>query len=304
MNKEPAIFLDSGAFPAYHRGIDINIQDYINFVKKFQRYFAYYANLDVIGDPAASYKNQQIMEAAGLRPIPCYHFGEDEKWLRKYIDGGHNYISLGGFMLVSNASDLIAWLDHIFSKHICDSTGMPVIKAHGFGLTAPYMLCRYPWYSVDSTTWSQITMCGAIVIPPKIKGEYKYDRPSIRVCVSNRTPYVRSSIAKDHINNLPRNQQKQVYDYLEYHSCVMGESSFRWEPEGFTKKDLAPDEKIIKCEINKKEGHVLVEKIIIAGVSNDYRARYYMAMGYFNDLQNSLPDWPWPFKSRLRRIIS
>ena len=46
-------FLDSGAFSAFTQGAEIDIQEYIEFIKEHKDYLEAYANLDVIGDAEA-----------------------------------------------------------------------------------------------------------------------------------------------------------------------------------------------------------------------------------------------------------
>ena len=77
------LFLDSGAFSAFTQGAEINIVDYIAFIKKNKKYIETYAVLDVIGSAEKTWENQRIMEKAGLSPLPCFHFGEGVKWLKK-----------------------------------------------------------------------------------------------------------------------------------------------------------------------------------------------------------------------------
>jgi hypothetical protein len=46
-------------------------------------------------------------------------------------------------------------LDTIWLNRLTDPDGTPKVKVHGFGLTNIQLLFRYPWYSVDSTSWLQ-----------------------------------------------------------------------------------------------------------------------------------------------------
>ena len=113
MNKVN-LFLDSGAFSAKTQGVNINIEDYIAFIKKHRKYINVYANLDVIGNPDATLNNQKIMEEAGLRPIPVFHYSEDpEKYLKPLIKK-YDYIAVGGMV---GSSRLMLFLDSIFSDY-------------------------------------------------------------------------------------------------------------------------------------------------------------------------------------------
>ena len=132
MKNKISLFLDSGAFSAWSKGIDIDIQEYIKFIKKHEKYIDVYAVLDDILDPEKTLKNQKIMEKAGLSPLPCFHFGEPLHYLKRYIDN-YDYVALGGMVPISN-KDLSVWLDKLFRDYICDDKGMPKVKIHGFGI--------------------------------------------------------------------------------------------------------------------------------------------------------------------------
>lgn len=145
------LFIDSGAFSAMTLGSHIEMDEYIEFCRKTDA--DYYAVLDVIGNGEKTLQNQKIMEAAGLHPVPCYHYGEDWKYLDYYCKH-YEYVALGA--TVSKASSaLIRWLDAIFSKY-------PNQKFHGFGLTRVYAVMKYPWFSVDSSSWLMAARTGMI----------------------------------------------------------------------------------------------------------------------------------------------
>lgn len=156
--KDISLFLDSGAFSAFTKGVHIDIQEYIKFIKDNERYIDVYANLDVIGDAEATLKNQRIMEDAGLKPLPCFHYGDDIFYLHTYLQE-HDYIALGGMVPIST-NDLAHWLDNLFSNFLCDKKGYPIVKVHGFGLTSLKLLRRYPWYCMTEEDHSVLTKHG------------------------------------------------------------------------------------------------------------------------------------------------
>ena len=159
MNK-PDIFMDSGAFSAYTKGLVIDINEYIDFIKKYEDKLTVYANLDVIGDPAATLKNQRIMEDAGLNPLPCFHRGEPVKYLKLYLKE-HEYIALGGVVSSGvTTRGLVDWMDDLFVNYLCASKGMPTVKVHGFGITSLPLLKRYPWYCMTEEDHEVLTKTG------------------------------------------------------------------------------------------------------------------------------------------------
>jgi hypothetical protein len=160
------VFLDSGAFSAYSLGVDIDIDAYCNYVIRNRDILriedgAVMASvLDGIGDALKTYQNQMYMESKGAKPLPCFHFGEDTRYLDWYV-GKYEYITIGG--LVGKAQkDQEQWLDRMWEKHMLDGSGQAKLKVHAFGMTAPHLMKRYPWYSVDSSSWIQSASFGSV----------------------------------------------------------------------------------------------------------------------------------------------
>ena len=83
INKK--IFLDSGAFSVSTGKAQVDIDEYIDFIKKHEDLFQIYANLDVIGDAKKTEQNQIYMEKKGLKPLPTFHYGSPYSELKKMI---------------------------------------------------------------------------------------------------------------------------------------------------------------------------------------------------------------------------
>lgn len=191
------LMLDSGAFSAWTRKEKINLKEYIKFVKEFEPYLWRYINLDVI--PGArdevrtqaeveesaekSYRNQQIMKDAGLRPIPVFHQGEPFSWLERLLRDGETYIGVSPFKDIP-FEDQSKWLDQCFTA-LTNSDGVPFVRTHGFGTTQTDLLLRYPFYTVDSTTWSLTPGMGQIIVPGLENGKFNYRKPQ-RVSMGER----------------------------------------------------------------------------------------------------------------------
>jgi hypothetical protein len=286
------LFLDSGAFSAFSQNAEINIHEYIAFIKKNKKYIDVYANLDVISSKTitveksaeGTLRNQKLMEKAGLSPLPCFHFGEPIKYLENYIKK-YKYVALGGMVPISN-KDLKPWLDHLYLKHICDRDGMPKVKIHGFGMTSLTLMLRYPWWSVDSTSWVVTGRMGGILIPRKSNGKYDYSKNPLKVTVSSKSPATKKKEA--HFLSCSPAQQRIFREYFEEKGFVLGESTFRKEnPKTYT---LAKNEKWNK----KKES--IVETIVSHGICNDYKLRDELNIMYFLDLEKRMEPWPWAFR--------
>lgn len=161
------VFLDSGAFSAFMLGTEIDLDAFIHYIKANGDVLEQYSVLDGIGDPQKTYDNQIYMERHGLRPLPCFHYGEDERWLLHYLEN-YDYISLGGMVPISKPQ-LMQWLDRIWHDYLCDEHGRAKVKVHGFGLTKLDLMWRYPWFSVDSTSWQQAGSNGLLILPPSAR---------------------------------------------------------------------------------------------------------------------------------------
>jgi len=283
------LFLDSGAFSAFTQGITIDIQEYIAFIKEHESVLEVYANLDVIGDPVGTWKNQITMEKAGLSPLPCFHYGDDPKWLKRYLSKGYEYIALGGMVPIST-NDLRSWLDYIFPEFLCDSSGIPTIKVHGFGLTSLRLMLRYPWFSVDSTSWVVTGRMGSVYVPKKRNGVYVYGEDCWKITVSTRSPSKKE--AGQHIETFSAAEKRVIFEYFEEKGYQLGKSSFRQVDE---KYELGINE---KWNGKAKDGKREIEIIEEPGLGNDYKLRDELNIIYFLDLEKSFRPWPWAFKAK------
>lgn len=220
------LFLDSGAFGAWSRGKEIDVRDYIRYIKENEKFIWHYVNLDVIPgkfghrdnsqaeierSAQGSYKNQQKMKDKDLSPIPVFHQGERMHWLERYLADGEGYIGLSANKFV-RIDEQRKWLDMCFNI-LCDKEGRPLVKTHGFALTAFRLLTSYPWYTVDSTTWSLTPGYGQIIIPAYIKGKFDYLHEPVRIAISGVTHKSVSS-QKKQFENLGEAQRAAVTKFL------------------------------------------------------------------------------------------
>lgn len=200
------VFLDSGAFSAYTLGVEIDLPTYCDYIKRNMDLWrvedgvVMASVLDGIGDPLKTYQNQMHMEQLGAKPLPCFHAGEDERYLEYYVKN-YEYITLGG-MVGSSTKQLCIWLDRMWERYLTDGSGRPRLKVHGFGITAVPIVERYPWYSVDSSSWIQSAAFGSIIDP--IHGP---------ISVSEKSPSRHD--AGQHVTTLTQVEQDYVLQMLE-----------------------------------------------------------------------------------------
>lgn len=257
------LFLDSGAFSAYTQKKEIKINEYISFIKENEKYFSIYANLDVIGDAAGTYKNQKYMESKGLNPLPVYHapFEDPDIWLKKYMEEGYTHIAFGGMAGKDvHKNNLLLILDKCFDKYICSADGTPKIKVHGFGMTSHDLLIRYPWYSVDSTSWVISSRLGSIYMPKKTNGKYDYLKSALKIKISNQSE---NGADGQCFASMSAMEKKEVLEYLSFIGYPLGSSTW-------------------------KDGE---ETVIESGVINDYKKQDQCNILYFQALEKAIPPF-------------
>ncbi|MAE23424.1 MAG: hypothetical protein CMK92_13635 [Pseudomonas sp.] len=199
------IFLDSGAFSAYTLGIELSIEDYCHYINenrdiiRVEEGILMASVLDGIGDPLLTYQNQKRMEELGVKPLPCFHANEDERYLDYYVEN-YEYITLGG-MVGASTAQLSIWLDRMFNNHILDGAGRPKTRVHGFGITSEPLMERYPWYSCDSSSWVQTGAFGGIQMPDEGV-----------ISVSDRSPSRHT--AGQHLTTLAPIERKAIEDKI------------------------------------------------------------------------------------------
>lgn len=277
------LMLDSGAYSAWTKGQPLNITDYTNYVLANLDCLDYIVNLDVIPgrwrqrptqeefDYSAreGLKNYEYMIGAGVpkeKLIPVFHQHEDFIWLERMIAKGINYIGL------SPANDETAYGRKTFldkcMKYVCDDNGNPTIKFHGFGVNSLGLMKRYPWYSVDSSSWVWYSMYGMILVPRYRSGKYMYDEQPWRVFCTTKSP---RKIKGRHFDNYSKAHQQQILDYLERIDVPFGQS---------------------KAVDTKKKYETIVE-----GVINTDMYRDTVNIIYFSEFAKTIPDWPTQYKA-------
>lgn len=199
--NERQVFLDSGAFSAFSLGVEVDLPKYVEWIHansdvvRRDDGILMASVLDGIGDPLKTYQNQCEMERLGVKPLPCFHYGEDERYLEHYISN-YEYITLGGMVPISTPQ-LFHWLDRIWQKYLTDGSGKPRIKVHGFGLTSVPLMTRYPWYSVDSSSWVQLAAHGNVFVPN-----------FGQIAISARSP--NTKVEGQHIDTLPAIMRERI----------------------------------------------------------------------------------------------
>lgn len=268
------IFMDSGAYSTFSYGLPPqDVHEYIRFIEEHEHNIHIYANLDVIGDAEATWKNQAAMEKAGLTPLPVFHpVSDNVKWLHKCINE-YEYFAIGGVAHNPSITTRIKVLDKCWHL-LVDKDGKPTNKVHGFGLAAPKLIFRYPWYSIDTSSYMDYGQYGMIIMPKRTVHGYDYNTSPVKVFCTARSP----KRAKDgtHFENLSKAEQSAVLEYLRLKNVEYGTSEFREVEKGYK------PEKGVEVWLNKE--HTIIEKPIIEGISNTNFWRDTLNFIYYLDI--------------------
>lgn len=282
-------FLDSGAYTlwtksktyakenrvdrwAYYHTVEFwqFMDEYAAFVKKYKIGIDLYANMDVIDNPDLSWRNQQYLEQAhGLHPVPVVHCHAPLRWVHHYLNHGYDILGFGGDIDKGRKQER-KWADAAFDMVCSQPSRLPKIKIHGFGVTSFRMLRRYPWWSVDSSSWAKIGAYGGILIPHCRGDQFIFDQAPYVLKVSQESPD-RFTKGK-HFDILNRQERVIVRKWLEQIGVALG------------KVDA--------------DGEVVEE-----GVRNSLSLRKVANLLFFEEMRKTLPDWPWPFQAQRRKTL-
>lgn len=235
------------------------------------------ANVDAISNPDLTWEIQRFFEEEhGVYPVPIVHYGTPMRYVDRYLQAvrvdinevgddisGPKYdlLGVGGLGQGVSRHEYFSWADRFFT-HICPEKDgyLPMIKTHGFAMTSWELMCRYPWWSVDSATWVKLSAYGWLYVPRWSESAgWRFDKPPMGINFSWRSP--RLEEVQKHFNNVPKRAQEVALKWLKHIGLEIG----------------SVDE----------EG-----KMKVFGVSSHHRARSIANLTYLVDLQDSRPEWP------------
>lgn len=179
------LFIDSGAFTAWTRGKEINVDEYIDWINKRSDFIDLYGQVDVISGNRESgdlptmeevriaaektWENYLYMYPKMNKPeglLYTFHVGEPIEFLARALEwkddkGEHmKYIALGG-MVGKSADVRYRFLEQCFDT--IRKSSNPDVKVHAFGMTDFDLLEKFPITSADSTSWIMVGAMGNIM---------------------------------------------------------------------------------------------------------------------------------------------
>jgi len=286
-----SFFLDCGAYSADSQGKPVDLEEYIAYIKQHEHLLDIYPVLDVIGNAEETWKNQQIMEDAGLKPLPVFHVEDNMNHLFQCLE--YEYFCLGGMAGGAGGKTRQAFLNKCFDI-ICDTPDRkPKSKVHGFGLASPSLMVQYPFYSVDTSSWVAYSQYGIILVPKHDNaGNPLYGATPTKIFVTERSP--KMEIEGQHFKNLTSKEKDFVLKYIEDLGFQMGKSSTFEVSEDYTLQES-------ETFMNKEKTRV--ERAEICGISNNNSMRYVYNMRYFQAIADSCSEWPWSWSPKIRSFF-
>lgn len=163
------IMIDSGAFTAWSKQIDLDVDKYLAWINKWDKYITNFGQIDVIPPKDATYKeinecckktwdNYLYMTERMNSPkklLYTFHYGEPYKWLRQALEYRDKegkpieYMAIGG-LVGRTTRERKTFLEACFA--LIQNSSNPNIKVHGFGVSSKKMWTHFGFESCDSFT--------------------------------------------------------------------------------------------------------------------------------------------------------
>lgn len=148
------IFLDSWWFSIRNRWLKLSVVDYAKYINAFWHKYEIIVNMDT-ADTKETLKHQKFLEDTTKQYImPVYHWSELKNWNKELMEFYcKNYHRVWVWWVASvglSKSEKKYYLDFCFSIAMKYKT-----KLHWFWITSLNELKRYPFYTIDSTSWLQ-----------------------------------------------------------------------------------------------------------------------------------------------------
>lgn len=212
------LFIDSGAYTAYTRGKEVDVDEYIDYLNLIDAELTIFAQVDKIPGTHGKEKTlQEIAEAPELswenylymrdklkspdKLLPVFHRRENWCYLKQMLEttfeGKHiPYIGIAA-TTDSSTKEKEEWFEKVF--YIIKNSSNPNVKTHAFGMTSLRLLESYPFTSADSTGWIMTGANGSIMSPFGV------------IYVSSV-----DISAPNHVCNLPKDMLLDFYKYLDF----------------------------------------------------------------------------------------
>ncbi len=155
--------LDSGAFTFMNnlKGGTVNWDDYIEryaaFINEYNVKYFFELDIDVIvGIKEVERLRNKLELLTNKKCIPVWHKSRGKQYWLDMVKS-YDYVAIGGIVtreIKPKEYPYFTWFLNEAKKENC--------KVHGLGFTNPTRLRKYPFYSVDSTSWVSGNRFGSV----------------------------------------------------------------------------------------------------------------------------------------------
>lgn len=167
------IMLDSGVFGyrSYKRYLEKTgkpvklpteeqfVRQYVDYCLANQSKWNFCVTVDFVENAAEILKRHKQLEKMGIRPMPVFHGDSSIDYLDCYADMGYDWVAIGALpRFKKKPKTLRRYLETCFNR--ADKLGM---KLHGLALTASWQMLDFPFFSVDSSSWSRVAGYGGLM---------------------------------------------------------------------------------------------------------------------------------------------
>ena len=212
-NAKGKLFVDSGAFTAWTKGVHLDVDTYIEWLNTYKDHIYLAGQVDTIPGVFRQTPTKQQVEEAAQKTYDNYwymrerldnpdvlvytfHVGENFKFLKEILNHPEvKYIALGG-MVGKTTEQKENFCRQCFD--IIKTSPNPNVKVHAFGMTSMSLLRKYPFTSADSTGWIMTGSTGNIF------SDYGV------LDISQKNKYSKSSIL-----NLPKDSFEKLRKEIE-----------------------------------------------------------------------------------------
>lgn len=206
---------------------DLYFENYLNWIKEYYNYFDYFVELDIqdiVGmDKVRQWRKRLIDANVFDKCILVHHSCNSWQDYEEILSIAQSkYIALEG---LRNGKINLPYLKCI--KAAYDKK----IRVHGFALTAPKVCLNYPFYSVDSTTWTAVNRYGRVQL--FIDGKIKAIETSKENYIKYRLPtcFANFNKTKEHQHAKLAFEVEQFLKYQDYLTKYWIGKGINWEEQ-------------------------------------------------------------------------
>lgn len=176
------------------------IRLYVKWVKANQDKWGFCVTLDFGFDAAANFERHKRLLKMGIRPIPVFHGDASIDYVRRYKEElGHDFIGLGGVTWrgrsIGNKSPVLSYSASKYISAMFNAGERYGVKFHGLAITSAALMYQWPFYSVDSSTWSRQAGYGILMRLDPVRRKITYLHVSTREVKGINTSYKSNSKA-------------------------------------------------------------------------------------------------------------